>query len=601
MTTISRKQAYATRGPEAALEQDGLAPRLRVVDDFDLTVILDAAGTVTYVDPAVTAALGYTPDEVVGVSIQTLAAPEDLDTWWRIVRENGSGRAELRLMRTDGSRCLVEASATNLLHVPGMGVIVARFHALARREPVPWWAWDEVLEPAHLVQFYADDEYLLDSIHTFVSMGLSAGESCVVIATPEHCEGIEARLEAGGLDLSAARARGTYIALDAAKTLARFMIAGAPEPGRFAEVVGGIIAQAARGGRHVRAFGEMVALLWAEGNAAAAIHLEELWNDLSDAAPTPFTLCCGYPMQGFASEANGAPFADICARHSHVIPAEGYTALAGPDERLRAITLLQQKAAALEAEIDERKQLEARKNAFISMASHELKTPVTSLKGFTQILQRRLRQQGADSQTLLFLDRMDAQLKRLTNLIADLLDLSRMQTGNLVFRESSFDFDDLVRETVENVQAAITTHHLRVEGATSAMVVGDRDRLDQVLINLLTNAIKYSPQADTVLISLSGDDARVEVAVRDFGIGIAEAHHERIFERFYQVSGPDENTYPGLGIGLHIVRTIVERHSGRVWLESREGAGSTFRVTLPKRSGEHDDSHPLASSGEAVG
>jgi signal transduction histidine kinase len=416
-----------------------------------------------------------------------------------------------------------------------------------------------------------------------------------VIATPEHRAGLEARLAAGGLDLSAARARAEYIALDAAETLSRIMLAGAPEPGRFAEVVGGVIAQAEQGGRHVRAFGEMVALLWAEGNAAAAIRLEELWNDLRDATATPFSLCCGYPMQGFASEANGAPFADICARHSHVIPAEGYSALVSADERLRAITLLQQKAAALEAEIDERKQLEARKNAFISMASHELKTPVTSLKGFTQILQRRLRQQQADPQTLLFLDRMDAQLKKLTNLIGDLLDLSRMQTGNLVFRESSFDFDELVRETVENVQAATTTHHLRVEGKTRAALVGDRDRLEQVLVNLLTNAIKYSPQADSVLISLSGDDERVEVAVRDFGIGIAEAHHERIFERFYQVSDQHENTYPGLGIGLHIARTIVERHSGRLWLESREGSGSTFHVRLPRQGLNHDGSPPTAS------
>jgi signal transduction histidine kinase len=231
------------------------------------------------------------------------------------------------------------------------------------------------------------------------------------------------------------------------------------------------------------------------------------------------------------------------------------------------------------------------------MASHELKTPVTSLKGFTQILQRRLKQQ-ADPQTLLFLERMDAQLKRLTNLISDLLDVSKMQAGTLAFREISIDLDELVREIVENEQATTTTHHLCLQGATHAQVYGDRDRLGQVLINLLSNATKYSPQADTVIVRLSSDHEQAEVAVQDFGIGIAEVYHQRLFERFYRVN-PQENTYPGPGIGLYIAHTIIELHGGRLWLESRKGAGSTFRFTLPLLSREPDTSHP-PTRGEEV-
>jgi PAS domain S-box-containing protein len=232
-------------------------------------------------------------------------------------------------------------------------------------------------------------------------------------------------------------------------------------------------------------------------------------------------------------------------------------------------------------DVTERNQLEARKNAFISMASHELKTPVTSLKGFTQLLQRRLRRQQVDPQTMLFLDRMDAQLNKLTGLISDLLDVSKMQEGKLPYRETRFDLDELARETIENVQAAITTHQVRIEGATSAQISGDRDRLGQVLINLLTNAVKYSPGADTVIVRLSADQRWAEVAVQDFGIGIAAQHHQRIFEQFYQVAEPQEGGYPGLGIGLYIAQTLVERHGGRLWLESRKGAGSTFHFTLP--------------------
>ncbi len=231
-------------------------------------------------------------------------------------------------------------------------------------------------------------------------------------------------------------------------------------------------------------------------------------------------------------------------------------------------------------DITERMLAEQRKDEFISMASHELKTPVTSLKGFTNILQRRLTKQG-DAAGLHYLARMDTQLNKLTKLITDLLDISRMQTGTLVFQKEPFDLDTLIHEVVENLQAATSTHHLYIEGQTEAQIVGDKDRLGQVIINLVTNAIKYSPQADKVIIRLSQDQQQAIISVQDFGIGIAEAHHQHIFERFYQVTNPEEKTYPGLGIGLYISREIVERHHGRVWVKSRKGEGATFYVALP--------------------
>jgi signal transduction histidine kinase len=233
-------------------------------------------------------------------------------------------------------------------------------------------------------------------------------------------------------------------------------------------------------------------------------------------------------------------------------------------------------------DITERLLTERRKDAFISMASHELKTPVTSLKGFTNILQRRLTRQG-DAQGLHYLARIDAQLDRLTTLISELLDISRMQSGKLALREEPFALDVLIKETVEEVQAASSTHHLLIEESTGVQVVGDQERLRQVFINLLNNAIKYSPTADRVVVRLLRDDedGQALVSVQDFGIGIDQAHHEQIFERFYQVSDPEGKTYPGLGIGLHISREIVERHQGRLWVESSKGNGATFFVALP--------------------
>ncbi len=223
---------------------------------------------------------------------------------------------------------------------------------------------------------------------------------------------------------------------------------------------------------------------------------------------------------------------------------------------------------------------EQRKDEFISMASHELKTPVTSLKGFTYVLQRRLRGQG-DAQGLHYLGRIDAQLDKLNKLVSDLLDISRMQTGKLEFQRAAFDLDALISETVENVQVAAPTHRIRIQGKAEVQVFGDKDRIGQVVINLLTNAIKYSPQADRVVVHVSRDAEWAILRVQDFGIGIDEAHQRKIFERFYQVTDPEEKTYPGLGIGLHISKEIIELHQGRIEVQSRKGQGATFSVFLP--------------------
>ncbi len=232
-------------------------------------------------------------------------------------------------------------------------------------------------------------------------------------------------------------------------------------------------------------------------------------------------------------------------------------------------------------DITERMSVERRKDEFISMTSHELKTPVTSLKGFTYVLQRRLTKQG-DEQGLHYLARMDAQLNKLTGLISELLDLSRMQSGKLVFREEAVDLDELIEETVENVQATTATHHLLIEGRTGVQVLGDKDRLGQVFINLLTNAIKYSPGAENIIVHLRREEdlQQVIVSVQDFGMGIEKSHHQKIFERFYQVTDTEEKTYPGLGIGLYISSEIVARHHGRMWVESSKGHGATFSVAL---------------------
>ena len=239
-----------------------------------------------------------------------------------------------------------------------------------------------------------------------------------------------------------------------------------------------------------------------------------------------------------------------------------------------------QLAVAIFSDITESYEQQQRKDEFISMASHELKTPVTSLKGFTNVLQRRLAQQS-DEKALHFLSRMDFQLDKLTKIINDLLDISKMRSGQLALHNEPFELDPLIQETVEDVQAALPSHRLLIEGKTGAQIVGDRDRLEQVFVNLLTNAVKYSPNSDKVLLSLSHTSDEAIVSVQDFGIGIDISHHQKIFERFYQVTDPEEKTYPGLGMGLYISHEIVDRHHGRMWVESKKGEGATFYIALP--------------------
>lgn len=217
---------------------------------------------------------------------------------------------------------------------------------------------------------------------------------------------------------------------------------------------------------------------------------------------------------------------------------------------------------------------------FISVASHELKTPITSVKMFTQILKKHSEQIG-DNKAVSHLTKMDRQINKLTELVYDLLNVSKIQAGRMEFRIEKFDFDRMVKEVVDILQQSETKHKIIVRGKTGKKVHGDSERIGQVLNNLVSNAIKYSPKSDTVEVTLRADAKNVTVAVRDFGIGMEKAHFGRIFERFYRVYDATDKTFPGLGIGLYISSEIIKRHGGKVWVESHVGEGSTFYFSVP--------------------
>ena len=230
-----------------------------------------------------------------------------------------------------------------------------------------------------------------------------------------------------------------------------------------------------------------------------------------------------------------------------------------------------------------RKELEQRKDHFLGMVSHELKTPITSLKLQTQLLRKRLGKSGIHNADTV-LSRMESQLNAVTRLVEDLLDLSKIQAGRLECTRETVNLDDVLQEVVETVQQMQTTHTIAVHrAAPTPLLLGDKDRLGQVFLNLISNAIKYSPQANAIEVAIKTSEETVTLSVRDQGIGIPREQREKIFERFYRAVAPHQRAFPGLGMGLYIVADIVKHHGGTITVESEMGKGSTFQVTLPRK------------------
>ncbi len=238
-------------------------------------------------------------------------------------------------------------------------------------------------------------------------------------------------------------------------------------------------------------------------------------------------------------------------------------------------------------EIQKIKEEEQRKSDFIKMVSHELKTPVTSIKGYVQLLLSMLRHQKEEQLLPILplqtsLERIDKQILRLTRLITEMLDLSRLEESKLELNLENFSLNDLLTETIQDIQYSNVTHTINVQQAFKAQVFCDKDRIQQVIINFINNAIKYSPAMDIIEITiLDAGDNKVSLTVKDFGIGIAKEHQQKIFERFYRVQGKNEETFSGFGIGLFIANEIIQRHHGNISVESEPGEGSVFTFTLP--------------------
>ena len=469
---------------------------------------------------------------------------------------------------------------------------------VARAVPssVPAVPWGEREHRSHVVQFYAEDEFLVDALARFVGTALGAGDAAIVIATKAHREALARQLRSNGLDTSRTVRQGRFVVLDAAETLSKFMLDGMPDEDLFTSVVGTIVSDAIFSvdlpAPRVAAFGEMVALLWADGNHDAAIRLEQFWNNL--AKRYAFSLHCAYPIAGFCRDEHNESFAQICAEHSSVLPHENYSMLENEEARLREVAYLQQREsvhqalkqtkATLEEEIVERIKVENRlresESSLRELSGHLLRMQDEERRRLGRELHDSLGQYLAALKMSLESLQADAGTpetaanKQIGQCIA-LADQSMREVRTISYLLYPPMLEEMGLRTA--VPWYLEGFAKRSGIQTSLNIAPMLERLPRdvelalfrVLQESLTNVHRHS-QSTAVNISLSAVDEGVVLEIRDNGTGISPAILEPRAEAAVGV----------MGVGLRGMQERMQQLGGKLDLSSVEN-GTVVRAVVP--------------------
>ena len=457
---------------------------------------------------------------------------------------------------------------------------------------------------SHRVQFYVSDEFLARHVAEFLRPGLSAGVRALAIATTKHRALFEGEL---GEQASALETTGQLIWIDAHQLLDRFLVDGWPDAKLFDAALAPLV-DAVPG--PMVAYGEMVDVLFEQGNPEASIRLEELWNGFL--ASRHVSLLCAHSMRSFGDARQSALFRAVCDRHSHVAPAE--IEMRSPEALAREIAVLQQQGWALQAELRERVGLEvalgeaqravlethSHRDRFLATLAHELRNPLAPMRNAVEILRAT-----APGGTGLPLEIIDRQVRQMTRLIDDLLDLSRITTGRIDLHLERVAIRDILQAALEMSRPVIDRAGLDLVIAMPPPgldVEGDLTRLAQVLVNVLDNAARFTDRGGQITLTAERVGHEAVVFVSDTGAGIRSELLDRVFDMFTQGQDARGRGPGGLGIGLTVARQLVELHGGRiVAASSGPGAGSTFRIALPLargsavRPGDANDGPPPKS------
>lgn len=451
-------------------------------------------------------------------------------------------------------------------------------------------------KPNHTVQFYQDDAFFVADLSAFIGSALMTGDAAIVIATKAHRDALVLRLQNLGLDLAKVVERGCFITLDAADTLAKFMKDGWPDEKLFSRTFGTLFKQASSNpsgqSRRISAFGEMVALLWAQGLPEAAVRLEQMWNQFAETYS--FSLRCAYSMSGFDRERHGEKFLQICSEHSDVIPVESYSKLVDEKQRLRSISELQQKALALESEIESRKQVE-----------EALRRTKTQLEETVEHRTASLHQLSARLLTLQDIDR-----RRIARELHDSLGqyLVGLKLNVNMLRQSPgkeelwAEVEELMQKCIGEVRTLsyllhpptmddagfVSAARWYVEGfgqRSGVKVTLDApeelDRLPdtieltlfRVLQEALTNVHRHSA-ASCAYVSISRTDKDVKLEVQDNGRGLPR----ELLQQFLA-------TGVGMGMGLAAIRERAREFGGKLTLETDHN-GTLLAISIPLSTDE---------------
>jgi signal transduction histidine kinase len=458
----------------------------------------------------------------------------------------------------------------------------------------------ELRSNAHSVQFYEDDSFLLDSLAKLIGTALVAGDVAVVVATAAHRDELEKRLKTRGFDLEVNAKLGTYCALDAAETLSTVMVNGVLDAALFNAMAGHLLSsvRSATKGESSRLvlFGEMVALLWADGNFDAALKLERLWNDL--ARTHSFQLHCAYPMNGFDREGHSEAFLNICAEHSHVVPTENYTTLTSENDRLRHVSLLQQRAQASETEAAGRLRAEEalRRSEKLAAAgrlaagiAHEINNPLEAVSNAIYLAR------SSPSEAAEYLKIADEELARVAQITKQTLGFYRENASPAIVKISTL-LDDLLSVYNGKLQAKNIAVRKQYRGELD--IWGLEGELRQVFANQIANAIYALPRHGRLTIRIreskrwsNGQCKGTVISIVDTGSGISRDSLPRIFDPFFTTKQDVGN-----GLGLWITQGIVTRHGGNIRVKSntsRGTSGTIFTTFLP-----HHNGNTLAISGD---
>jgi signal transduction histidine kinase len=467
-------------------------------------------------------------------------------------------------------------------------------------------------EQLHAVDFYEDDQTLFARVGRFLSAGLEAGDRLVVIATCEHRDGIVAQLDrdlfVNGL------AAGRIALLDAHETLEQLMVRDMISPDRFRAMIERLVAQPSADASRVRAFGEMVDVLWKAGNPSAALALEELWEEASQRFC--FKVLCAYG--NFFAHSSAAELAAVRMRHSHACsPLDD-------EPQIRSRERLEQHIAALELELQHRRGLElalrralrdrshveaelrssahrereARtkaeennrlKEEFLAMLGHDLRNPLNTVLTTARLMVMR---REVPDEGIRRLNRMIVNGVRMQRMVEQMLDVTCdcVGEGIKVVRQPEQDVASIAAVIVREARVAhpSRTVDLLVDGICHASV--DRERIEQVLKTLIGNALTHGAGDRPVRVLVETRETSARIDVHNDGPPIADDVRAHLFEPFQRARKSAMSD--GLGLGLYIAERIVAAHDGQLEVESSASAGTRFRVTLPRESARPDRLSP---------